>query len=56
MGDDKQYVKLTVRLPEDLHRDLKTICFVSDESINKTVEGLVRDYVNANKDKARSLK
>lgn len=45
----KNRVHPTYIEPVDLHKELKGICFATGTSINKTVEALVRDFVDENR-------
>jgi predicted HicB family RNase H-like nuclease len=37
--------QLNIRLPENLHRELKAKCALEGESVAATIEGLVRSYL-----------
>ncbi len=37
--------KLTIRIPEDLHKKMKIKCAETEESMNNAIEKLIRNYL-----------
>jgi len=51
MSEEQEFKKFTIRVPSDIHKDFKTICFHMEKTINQTLVDLMKAFVNAKREK-----